>query len=242
MPESIKVEVPYGGTVTSIIYPARGSESHGVGSGQRYARSGAQVTIILGHGAGADQTSRFMVEFAEGLAARGCNAATFNFPYTEHGRKIPDPAQKLEACWSAVIEAVPSHAGLANTRLIIGGKSMGGRIASQVAASGSQGARGLVFLGYPLHPPGRPDKLRSEHLSRIGLPMLFVQGSRDSFGTPDELRPILESLRPQPLLHVIAEGDHSFKVPKKGVLSQKQVYESVLDEVARWSTEIAARS
>ncbi|HKF53864.1 MAG TPA: alpha/beta family hydrolase, partial [Blastocatellia bacterium] len=99
-----------------------------------------------------------------------------------------------------------------------------------------------VFLGYPLHPPGRPDKLRSEHLSRIGLPMLFVQGSRDSFGTPDELRPILESLRPQPLLHVIAEGDHSFKVPKKGVLSQKQVYESVLDEVARWSTEIAARS
>ena len=240
MPEAIKVEVPYGGTVTSLIYPALRSESHTVVSGQRVARSGSQVTIILGHGAGANQTSRFMVEFAEGLAARGCNAATFNFPYTEHGRKIPDPAQKLEACWRAVIEAIASHAGLANAKLIIGGKSMGGRIASQMAAAGSQGARGLVFLGYPLHPPGRPEKLRAEHLSRIGLPMLFVQGSRDTFGTPDELRPIIESLRPQPLLHVIDGGDHSFKVPKKGPLSQTQVYESVLDEVARWSAEIVA--
>jgi len=119
---------------------------------------------------------------------------------------------------------------------------MGGRIASQVAASGSHGARGLVFLGYPLHPPGRPEKLRAEHLSRIGLPMLFVQGSRDTFGTPDELGPILESLRPQPVLKVIAEGDHSFKVPKKGPLSQEQVYESVLDEVAQWSANIATRS
>jgi len=228
MTESIKVEVPYGGTVTSLIYPS--------------VNSGSQVTIILGHGAGADQTSRFMVDFAEGLTIRGCNAATFNFPYTEHGRKVPDPAQKLEACYRAVIEAIAGHAGLANTRLIIGGKSMGGRIASQVAASGSHGARGLVFLGYPLHPPGRPEKLRAEHLSRIGLPMLFVQGSRDTFGTPDELRPILESLRPQPVLKVIAEGDHSFKVPKKGPLSQEQVYESVLDEVAQWSANIATQS
>jgi predicted alpha/beta-hydrolase family hydrolase len=183
-----------------------------------------------------------MVEFAEGLARRGLRVATFNFPYTEHGRKIPDPAQKLEACYKAVIEAVATNAGLANTGLIIGGKSMGGRIASQVAATGSQGARGLVFLGYPLHPPGRPEKLRAEHLVRIGLPMLFVQGSRDTFGTPDELRPILEPLRPQPVLHVIAEGDHSFKVPKRGPLSQEQIYESVLDRVAQWSTEVVSGS
>jgi predicted alpha/beta-hydrolase family hydrolase len=226
MPESIKVEVPYGGTVTSLIYPS--------------VKSGSRATIILGHGAGAGQTSRFMVEFAEGVATRGCNAATFNFPYTEHGRKLPDPAEKLEACYKAVIEAVASRPGIEGTGLIIGGKSMGGRIASQVAAAGSHGVSGLVFLGYPLHPPGRQDKLRAEHLPRIGLPMLFVQGSRDTFGTPDELRPILEGLRPRPLLHVIADGDHSFKVPKKGPLSQEQVYSSVLDEVVRWSIEIAA--
>src|SRR5215471_8199824 len=141
MPEAIKVEVPYGGTVTSLIYPALRSESHTVVSGQRVARSGSQVTIILGHGAGAPQTSRFMVEFAEGLAARGCNAATFNFPYTEHGRKIPDRPEKLEACFKAVIQAIGSRPELTETGLFIGGKSMGGRIASQVAASGSQGAR-----------------------------------------------------------------------------------------------------
>src|SRR5215470_6744088 len=127
MPESIKVEVPYGGTVTSLIYQALGSGSHTVGSGQRVARSGSQVTIILGHGAGANQTSRFMVEFAEGLAARGCNAATFNFPYTEHGRKIPDPGEKLEACFEAVIETIRARAEIADTALIVGGKSMGGR-------------------------------------------------------------------------------------------------------------------
>ena len=111
MPKSIKVEVPYGGTVTSIIYPSGGSGSEAVAGG-------SLVTIILGHGAGADQTSRFMVELAEGLASRGCNAATFNFPYTEHGRKVPDPAQKLEACYKAVIEAVARYPGLTNTGLI----------------------------------------------------------------------------------------------------------------------------
>src|SRR5262249_35240179 len=134
--------------------------------------------------------------------------------------------------------AVSGHAELTDSGLIIGGKSMGGRIASQVAASGMQGPSGLVFLGYPLHPPGRPEKLRAEHLARIGLPMLFVQGSRDAFGTPDELRPIIEPLRPQAMLHVIEEGDHSFKVPKKGPLSQEQVYSSVLDLVAQWSIDI----
>jgi len=226
MPESVKIQVPDSGTVTSLIYPSQEGEG--------------QVTIILGHGAGAPQTSRFMVEFAEGLAARGCNAATFNFPYTEHGRKIPDRPEKLEACFKAVIQAIGSRPELTETGLFIGGKSMGGRIASQVAASGSQGARGLVFLGYPLHPPGRPERTRSEHLYRIGLPMLFVQGSRDAFGSPDELRPIIEALRPRPILQVIEEGDHSFKVPKNASVSQGQVYSSVLDEIARWSRDVAA--
>jgi predicted alpha/beta-hydrolase family hydrolase len=117
---------------------------------------------------------------------------------------------------------------------VIGGKSMGGRIASQIAAAGEDGVAGLVFLGYPLHPPGRPDKLRSEHLGRIRAPMLFVQGSRDAFGTPDELRAALAGAKAAAELLVVDGGDHSFKVPKRGALSQDQVYDGVLDEIVRW--------
>jgi len=227
MREQIKIPVPEGGPVTGFFYPS--------------VKGKAPATIILGHGAGAGQTSRFMVDFAEGLAARGCNATTFNFPYTEQGRKIPDRTEKLEACFRSVIEVVGMRTDAAATGLIIGGKSMGGRIGSQVAATGSvAGVRALVFLGYPLHPPGRPEKLRAEHLGRIRLPMLFVQGSRDAFGTPEELCPIIESLRPQPVLFAIEGGDHSFKVPKNGPVSQEDVYNSALDVIARWAIDIAA--
>ena len=224
MPENIKIKVPDGGTVSGLIYRSLDKPS--------------QPTIILGHGAGAPQTSRFMVDFATGLAARGCHTVTFNFPYTEHNRKIPDRGEKLEACYRAVIEAI-RETERADRTLIIGGKSMGGRIASQVAASAGLGIKGLVFFGYPLHPPGKPERLRAEHLSRIRLPMLFVQGSRDPFGTPQELRPIIEPLSPRPLLYVIEDGDHSFKVPKRGTVTQEQVYSSILDEVARWSIRFA---
>ncbi len=117
---------------------------------------------------------------------------------------------------------------------MIGGKSMGGRIASQVAASGQEGIAGLVFLGYPLHPPGRPDQLRWKHLADIRAPMLFVQGSRDAFGTPDELRAVFRGLATAPDLCVVEEGDHSFKVPKRSATPQEQVYEFVLDEIVRW--------
>jgi len=230
MPDSINISVPDGGMVTALVYLS--------------TKPGSTVTIILGHGAGAPQTSKFMVDFATGLTGRGCNAVTFNFPYTEHGRKIPDRPEKLEACYKQVIEDIAAESRFAEPGLIIGGKSMGGRIASQVAASDALKSRasvkGLVFLGYPLHPPGRPDRLRAEHLSRIGLPMLFVQGSRDSFGTPEELSPIIGKLDPRPSLFPIDEGDHSFKVPKRAPLSQEQVYTSVLDKVVRWSVDVAA--
>ena len=109
---------------------------------------------------------------------------------------------------------------------------MGGRIASQVAAAGADVA-GLVLLGYPLHPPGQPEKLRTRHLPAIKVPMLFVQGSRDAFGTPDELRPVLERLTAPVDLCVVEGGDHSYKVPKK-LMPQEQVFEFVLDEVDRW--------
>lgn len=192
------------------------------------------ATLILAHGAGAPQSSAFMVDFARGLARRGCQAVTFNFPYTEQGRRLPDRAPTLEACFRDVIAAIRARADLGTGPLVIGGKSMGGRIASHLAAQGLADLAGLVALGYPLHPPGRPEQLRAEHLARIRQPMLIVQGSRDAFGTPEELRPALAPLGATATLHVVEGGDHSFKVPKRGPITQEEVFERVQDEIARW--------
>ncbi len=224
MTEQIKVDLNEYQSVTAVAYPA-GSKSR------------AGVTLILGHGAGAGQSSGFMVSFATELSARGIDAVTFNFFYTEHGRRAPDTNDKLEACYRAVIETVRAHKRLGLNRLAIGGKSMGGRIASQVAATGVGDLAGLVFLGYPLHPPGKPDKLRAEHLSKIKARMLFVQGSRDAFGAPDELRSIIKKLSPRADLYVVEGGDHSFKVPKSAGVTQDSVYKAVLDKVAGWLRE-----
>ncbi len=193
------------------------------------------VTLILGHGAGAGQSQPFMRLFAGGLAERGIDVMTFNFLYMEQRRHVPDPKAKLESCYSAIIAAAQKHKTLKGNRLAIGGKSMGGRIASQVAAeSAKPDLAGLIFLGYPLHPPGRPDKLRDAHLKNVQAPMLFVQGSRDAFGTPDELRAIIERDKLKATLYPIAGGDHSLKVPKSLGVSQEQVYESTMDEIAGW--------
>jgi uncharacterized protein len=220
MPEQFRVDINEYQSVTANLYPA-------------LARQRARITLILGHGAGANQTSAFMVTFATELALRGIDAVTFNFFYSEHRRGAPDPNAKLETCYRAVIEAVRSNKTVARNRLAIGGKSMGGRIASQVAAAGVGDLLGLVFLGYPLHPPGRPEKLRSTHLPLIESPMLFVQGSRDTFGTADELGPIVKKLS-RATLHLIEGGDHSLKVPKRAGVAQEEVYKGVQDEIARW--------
>jgi len=221
MAEQFRVDINEYQNVTANLYPAD-------------AKGRGGITLILGHGAGAGQSSSFMVSFATELAARGIDSVTFNFFYAEHGRRAPDPNDKLEACYRAVIEAVRNHKKLARNRLAIGGKSMGGRIASQVAAGGVGDLAGLVFLGYPLHPPGRPEKLRAKHLSEISAPMLFVQGSRDMFGTPAELRPIVKELSPLATLHVVEGGDHSLKVPKSAGITQTEVYASVQDLIVGW--------
>jgi len=224
MATEFKVSVNDGESVTALLYPAAKS-------------SRAGLTILLGHGAGADQLSGFMRMAAEGFAARGLDAMTFNFLYKEKGKSVPDPKAKLESCYRAVIDAALKHKTLKGNKLVIGGKSMGGRIASQVAAAEGERVAGLVFLGYPLHPPGRPDKLRDEHLKEIRAPMLFVQGSRDAFGSEEEIKAIIKKHRLPALLYVIESGDHSFKVPKS-VKPQPQVYEEVLDEVTRWCREL----
>jgi hypothetical protein len=174
-----------------------------------------------------------MLDFATGLAARGIDTVTFNFLYTEQGRRLPDPKAKLEACYRAVIETV-ARRNNGRGPLAIGGKSMGGRIASQVAAGDALDVTGLVFLGYPLHPPGKPDQLRDKHLSDIKAPMLFMQGARDAFGTPEELRPIIKKLKVPVELYTVAGGDHSFKVLKREGLSQADTYKAALDRIDQW--------
>ena len=226
MSEPFAIEVSETESVSGLLYRASASQP-------------ARATHVLGHGAGAGQTHRLMVMFASGLASRGIDAATFNFLYTEKGRGGPDRPDKLEGCYRAAIDTVRQIEGIKENALVIGGKSMGGRIASQVAAAGLDDLSGLVFLGYPLHPPGRPEQLRSKHLGRIRAPMLFIQGSRDAFGTPDELRPIIEEASLPAELYEIEGGDHSFKVPKRAPVTQEQVYENVMDEIKRWIKLIA---
>jgi predicted alpha/beta-hydrolase family hydrolase len=178
-----------------------------------------------------------MVEAAQGLANRGVVTATFDFPYVSAGRKVPDRAPVLESAWRAAIDAAREQ--MRGAPLFIGGKSMGGRIASHVASQGGAGVlRGLVFLGYPLHPPGKSEQRRDAHLPAIEEPMLFVQGSRDAFGTAAEIRALMPSLR-RAALHEIAGGDHSFKVPG-GKATQEPVFNNILDTVVEWIRSVTA--
>lgn len=175
-----------------------------------YGSPDARTTLVLAHGAGAPQTHPWIVDMAQAIALRGIHVVTFNFLYAEAGRRAPDRNGVLETTWRAVIHAVRERAA-GDRRLFVGGKSMGGRIATQVIARDDLGVAGVVLLGYPLHPPGRPEQLRSAHLSSVRAPMLFVQGSRDNFGTPEELRPILDAI-PTAQLLVVEGGDHSLSV------------------------------
>lgn len=222
-PEELSVIVSESDSVNALLYAA--SKKDRVGS-----------TVILGHGAGANQLSPFMRLFASGLSTRGLDAMTFNFVYMDQGRRVPDPKAKLEACYRAVIKVATQHKKLKGNRLAIGGKSMGGRIASQVAAAteNANEIAALVFLGYPLHPPGKPEQLRDAHLNDIRAPMLFVQGSRDAFGTSDELRSVIKRLHLPATLYAIEGGDHSLKVPKSAGIPQEQIYQTTMDEIARW--------
>jgi hypothetical protein len=205
------------------------------------------ATLVLAHGAGSSQSSDFMVAFATGLANRGLNVVTFNFPFTEHGKKLPDPQPVLEACYRAVLaQAVARPAGGA-LPLFIGGKSLGGRMASHVAAARDvddaatdtwwDRLRGLVFLGYPLHPPGKPQQVRVSHLPHIVHPMLVVQGAKDAFGTPAELRLFFDVLQAPCEIYAVEQGNHSLEVPKRSGLSQVAVFGAAQDRIAAWISE-----
>jgi predicted alpha/beta-hydrolase family hydrolase len=235
-PSELTVPLGTGAATTALVY--RGVRRRDPADTVSDTR--VDAALILGHGAGAGQRSAFMVDFAHALSALGIDVITFNFLYTEQGRRIPDRAPALEACYRAVIDAVRAGVDAARHALFIGGKSMGGRIATQVAAADPQlRLSGLVLLGYPLHPPGKPTERRDKHLPAIARPMLFVQGTRDAFGTPDELAPILATLHPAPAVHVVAQGDHSFKLSKKDPSVQARVYAEVQQAILSFVREIS---
>lgn len=167
------------------------------------------ATLAVAHGAGAGMDHPFMAGFCRAIGEAGVATLRFNFPYIENGRRSPDPEGVLRETWLAAFEDAIGRSGA--RAVLVGGKSLGGRIASMCVADGMPAA-GLVFLGYPLHPPGKTDRLRAEHLERITVPMLFLQGTRDPFAQPELLADVVSRLGDRATLESIEGADHSFRV------------------------------
>jgi predicted alpha/beta-hydrolase family hydrolase len=203
----------------------------GEGSVSASWRGEGATAVVLGHGAGSNREHPFLVALAEALAESGRRAVLYNFPYTEAGRRLPDRNPVLEAAARSVADHARRDLGA--SRVVLGGRSMGGRIASQIVAGGAP-AEGLVFLGYPLHPPTKPETLRDRHLPSIEAPMLFVQGTRDAFARPDLLVATLERLGPKAWVHRVEDGDHSFAVRKSSGRSASEVKAEVHRAVLGW--------
>lgn len=197
-------------------------------------RSGEGKGIIVAHGAGNDMNSPLIVFFCEGLAEAGHLSLRFNFPYREKGRKAPDQQNVLVRTWQKVFDFLHDHPQYGPGKILAAGKSMGGRVASQVVAEGLLPAEGLVFLGYPLHPRGNKEKLRFAHLFRIGVPLLFFAGTRDSLCDLSLLRKALKELSIPWALEVIEGGDHSFHVPQSSSLTEEEIYGRIMQKTVEW--------
>lgn len=197
--------------------------------------------LVLATGAGTDLTHPVLRTIARGLSRRGLPTVTFNFAYTEAGRKRPDPPARLQAAFRDVLAAVPDELG-GGRPLFIGGRSLGGRMASHLAAEGVP-VSGLVLLGYPLHPAGKPERLRTDHWPQVSVPSLFVQGERDALSNLGLLeRERADKLRAPSTLHVVRGADHGFAVRVRDGRDQSEVLEEVVDVVARWVDAVARRS
>ena len=192
------------------------------------------TTLVLAHGAGAGSGHPWMKRVAAGLAERGVQVVLFDFAYVAAGRSVPDKAPVLEATWREVWRGVTARA---TGPVFAGGKSMGGRIASMVAAHPPATGfdpppAGLIFFGYPLHPPGKPQQRRDAHLPKIRVPMLFLHGTRDPFGAPEEMDPLVASLKGA-TLRLLDHGDHSLVASKKND-PKGELLDSALDVAAEW--------
>jgi predicted alpha/beta-hydrolase family hydrolase len=198
---------------------------------------GARLVLVLAHGAGAGMRHPFLEKVALALEARAIGTLRYEFPYMEARKKRPDPPAVATA---RVREAVAEAARLApGVPLLAGGKSFGGRMTSGAQAERPlEGVRGLVFLGFPLHPPGRPSVERAAHLDSVAIPMLFLQGTRDDFAGLELLKPVIARLGTRATLHLVEGGDHSFKVPAATGRSVDAVVSELAEVIARWAEHL----
>ncbi len=194
----------------------------------------ARACFVFAHGAGAGMTHAFMNDAAKGLATRGIATLRYQFPYMEKASKRPDPpALAHAAVRAAVAEAARLCPGLT---LIAGGKSFGARMTSQAQSLlPLPGVAGLAFFGFPLHPAGKPSVTRADHLDAIGIPMLFLQGTRDKLAEMELLEPIVQRLGRRATLHRVDQADHAFHVPARSGRNDGAVMDEVLDAFAAWS-------
>jgi predicted alpha/beta-hydrolase family hydrolase len=197
----------------------------------------ARACFVFAHGAGAGMTHPFMETVAAGLGERGVATLRYQFPYMEKGSKRPDPP----AIAQAAVRAAVAEAGrrCAGVPLVAGGKSFGGRMTSQAqAAAPLAGVLGLAFLGFPLHPAGKPSSDRAKHLADVRVPMLFMQGTRDSLAELSLLEPVVKRLGPSASLHRVEGADHSFHVPARSGRNDREVMNEILDAFAAWADAI----
>jgi predicted alpha/beta-hydrolase family hydrolase len=227
--QPVTIALERAGTVSGALYVP-----------EKFER-GRTPAVIVAHGAGNDMKTPLLVHFCDGLCRAGYPCLRFNFRYMELGRRAPDPQQALVRSWRAVFRFVQSHPRIGGSPIVIGGKSMGGRIASHAAAEGLLSPAGLVFLGYPLHPAGKPERLRDAHLFDIAAPMLFFAGTRDALCDLGLLKGVIERLGAPAALEIIDGGDHSFSLPKSAASPVEAVYDRIVARTIAWMTRALAR-
>jgi len=202
-------------------------------SGLLTAPSNARACYVLAHGAGVGMRHKFMGAVAHGLGERGIATLRYQFPYMEQGRKRPDSPKLAQATVRAAADKAEEL--LPGLPRIAGGKSYGARMTSEAQAEAPlPGVRALAFLGFPLHAPGQPSDKRAEHLSRVEIPMLFLQGTRDEFADLDYLKPLIERVGSPATLKLFDDADHSFHVPAKSGRTDAEVMSDLLDALAAW--------
>ncbi|WP_022666764.1 alpha/beta family hydrolase [Desulfospira joergensenii] len=216
--EKISIDLDSGEKISGILSLAK-EPDRGIG-------------VVFAHGAANDMNHALLAAGAEGLSARGYSCLRFNFPYREKGKKSPDPEHRLIRAWCRAADFIRSRTHC--NQLIAAGKSLGARMAAQASAQGLLQPDGLIFLGYPLHAPGRKEQLRDAPLKEIQVPMLFVEGTRDPFCDLDLLRPVLKDMSSSHTLEIIQGGDHSFKLPKSDPRTGQDIHESVILTCLTW--------
>ncbi len=224
--EYVFVHGQHGERITALVSMPETYDAHG------------KPAVILAHGAANDMFNPLLVHMAHLLEQAGYLSIRFNFPYRDRGRKSPDSDEVLMAAWMSVFEFFRNHPAYQPARIVAAGKSLGGRIAVQAQAGGFIDVQGIILLGYPLHPPGKKDVLKDAPLHRAGVPMLFIEGSRDPFCDLFVLRNIIDSLTAPCTLEVIEDADHSFRMPQGSSMTDEQVYARILGVTLHWLEQL----